>query len=120
MASNLPFEAVAVHVDTTRTNRSDGSSPWDFSDSTEVGITDAELTALALADEGEPQLGENAVPIFLDIGHYQSMLSAWYMPPTSTRHISGWRKPVVLGIVATLVVLEALGLCSIFGQVVIG
>lgn len=47
------------------------------------------------------------------------LLSSWYMP-AATRRVHGWRAVVVVGIIVVLLVLEALGLCSVFGQVVIG
>lgn len=47
-------------------------------------------------------------------------LPAWYMPAVTLRHSSGAKRALVVSIVVTLVVLEALGLCSVFGQVVIG
>ena len=83
-------------------------------------LSDEELTHLAL--EGDPWIepGEGAIPVDLAYGHLPSSLSAWYMPAVSSRRIVGWRRPVVLTIIATLVVLEALGLCSVFGQVVVG
>ncbi len=42
------------------------------------------------------------------------------MPAASASRVSGWRTPVVVTLVVTLLVLEALGLCSVFGQVVAG
>lgn len=47
------------------------------------------------------------------------MLPSWYMPALRGR-LFGWRAGVVVVIVATLLTLEILGLCSAFGQVVIG
>lgn len=120
MAANPSSTGAPIYLDMNRDQRFDGSTPWEFDSDIDVRISDAELTALALADGNEETLSEDAVPITFNLGRYPSMLSEWYMPPTSTRRLSGWRKPVVLGIIATLLVLEALGLCSIFGQVVIG
>jgi hypothetical protein len=42
------------------------------------------------------------------------------MPAATSFGLRGWKRPVLLGVVVTLVVLEALGLCSVFGQVVVG
>jgi hypothetical protein len=89
-------------------------------DPDEIGISDSELTELAFNGGSEWSLSDDAMPLLLEMGHFPSMLGSWYMPPTSTRGLSGWRRPVVLAIVTTLVVLEALGLCSVFGQVVVG
>lgn len=81
-------------------------------------VTDDELAELALADACDDQVPEDAVP--LRLGDHDGLLAPWYMPAVGTTRVSGWRTPVVLTIVLTLVVLEALGLCSVFGQVVVG
>ncbi|MCU1492956.1 MAG: hypothetical protein JWO62_720 [Acidimicrobiaceae bacterium] len=83
-------------------------------------FSDDELTALALAAEPDPVVEPDAVPIALGPRFSSSMLGAWYMPAVAMHRSSGWRRPVVVALVATLVVLEALGLCSVFGQVVVG
>lgn len=83
-------------------------------------ISDDELAELALSADPEPFLGPDAVPLRLGVAPGAATLSSWYMPAVVVQRASGWRRPVLVGIVATLVVLEALGLCSVFGQVVIG
>lgn len=85
-----------------------------------VDVTDEELTAQALAAETDAPLDADAVPLWPPQAPGAGMLGAWYMPPARTRHLYGWRRPVVIAIVTTLVLLEALGLCSVFGQVVVG
>jgi hypothetical protein len=42
------------------------------------------------------------------------------MPAPMARRAKGWRVPVVLVIVGAFVVIEALGLCNTFGQLVPG
>jgi hypothetical protein len=42
------------------------------------------------------------------------------MPTPMARRARGWRVPVVLAIVAAFLIIEALGLCSTFGQLTIG
>ncbi|HUY31105.1 MAG TPA: hypothetical protein VMV02_08960 [Acidimicrobiales bacterium] len=82
-------------------------------------MTDAELTELALAAEPDGRIDPDAVPLVLgDEGG--GLLASWYMPPATVARVSGWKAPVVVTLVVTLVVLEALGLCSVFGQVVVG
>jgi len=83
-------------------------------------ISDEELEALALAADPNETAGIDAVPFFATPAYGAHLLSSWYMPAVAMRRSSGWHKPVVIAIVATLVVLEALGLCSVFGQVVVG
>jgi len=84
-----------------------------------VRISDAELAELALAASDDGQIDADAVPLAIG-GGYGGFLGSWYMPPVTATRVSGWRTPILLTIVVTLVVLEALGLCSVFGQVVVG
>ena len=83
-------------------------------------IGDDELTALALAADPREDLSEGAVPISFVLGEATGTLSSWYMPTVAATRVAGWKRPLVVAIVVTLVTLEALGLCSVFGQVVIG
>jgi hypothetical protein len=87
---------------------------------TDDELTDAELEALALAADAEQPLADDAIPVSLFGDRVSGMLPQWYMAPVMARRVTGWRTPVVIGIVAVLLGLEALGLCSIFGQVVVG
>lgn len=81
-------------------------------------ISDAELEELALtADPGAP-LDEDAVPMTTFLGQGAGLLPQWYMPSPLVRSGARWRLPVVLVIVAAFVVIEAMGLCSTFGQLV--
>ena len=85
------------------------------------GFTDAELTALALAADPDEPLDPEAIPLSEYLGQEPGLLPQWYMPMAMARcGANRWRAPVVLGIVLAFVVLEALGLCSAFGQVVVG
>ena len=84
-------------------------------------VTDAELEALALAvDAGEP-VADDAVPIDEFLAHEQGTLPEWYMPaPWPRARARGvWARATVFGLVGTFLVLEALGLCSTYGHVVI-
>ena len=83
-------------------------------------ISDTELSELALRADPNCPITDDAVPLRLAPAHASSLLGAWYMPPLAARRVSGWRMWVMLSIVGILLVLEALGLCSVFGQVVIG
>ena len=87
------------------------------------GITDEQLTELALAAPPGSPVDVDAVPLSVYLGTLAQtggLLPQWYMPTPMARHASGWRMPVVLTIVAAFVVIEALGLCSVFGQLTIG
>lgn len=82
-------------------------------------LTDEDLTALALADAETP-LGADAVPLIAQPRSALGAFGSWYMPPPDVSRLEGWRKSIVIAVVVTLVVIEALGLCSVFGQVVVG
>jgi hypothetical protein len=84
----------------------------------EVPLTDTELEALALSADRDAPLDEDAVPITTFLGQEAGLLPQWYMPSPVVHSEARWRVPVVLVIVAAFVVIEALGLCSTFGQLV--
>lgn len=85
---------------------------------TEVGFSEAELTELAMAADPDAPMGNDAVPVSVYLGQAAGLLPQWYMPSPMARSGKRWRLPVVLAIVAAFVAIEALGLCSTFGQVV--
>lgn len=82
-------------------------------------ISDEELTALALAADPDERLAPDAVAIDLQPPIFAGALPAWYMPPVMARAAIGWRKPVVLSIILALVLIDALGLCITYGQLVV-
>jgi hypothetical protein len=84
----------------------------------EAGFTEAELTELALAADPDAPIDADAVPLADYLGQVDGLLPSWYMPTTMTRTGKSWRIPVVVAIVVAFVVIEALGLCSTFGQLV--
>ncbi len=90
-----------------------GSGP-DDDDCSE--ITDAELTALALAADPDQPLDPDAAPLSLIAGPGWSGLPSWYMPPVMMRGASRWRTGVVVAIVAAFLQINALGLCITYGQ----
>ncbi len=85
-------------------------------------ISDAELTAEALAADPNPSL-DGARPLAelsadLTVDMHASTLPSWYMPPVMSggRRLRGWRRATVFTFIAALVVIEAFGLCSTYGQ----
>ncbi len=90
----------------------------DQAESTELGFTEAELTALAMAADRDAPVGDDAVPLSVYLGQAPGLLPQWYMPSPMVRGGKVWRVPVVLVIVGAFVIIEAFGLCSTFGQVV--
>ncbi len=79
-------------------------------------MTDEELTALALAADPDAPLADDAVPFWpLDAGD----LPDWYMPVASGGVRPGWRRRVALVLISTFLLINAAGLCSTYGHVVI-
>jgi hypothetical protein len=83
-------------------------------------LTDDELTALALAADPDQPLDDTAVPLSPYATAPDGPLPMWYMPPAMSRAaVGGWRTPVVVAIVAAFLLINALGLCITYGQLVI-
>jgi len=85
---------------------------------------DEELAELALAADPDAGVPAGAVPLseFLGAagaGEGAELLPDWYMPAPAGagRPLQGWRRRVVLLIVASFVLLNAYGLCSTYGYV---
>ena len=90
-------------------------------------LDDAALTELALAADPNQPLDEDAIPVFDYLGGRPAdgLLPGWYMPapvspvPTGAAH-RGWRSAVILVVILAFVVIEAAGLCSTYGRIVLG
>jgi hypothetical protein len=80
------------------------------------GITDQELTELALAADPNEPLPEDAIAIGTYLSQIPSPLPLWYMPPVM-RSGSGrrWKTPVVLAVVSAFALIDAMGLCNTYG-----
>lgn len=86
-------------------------------------FTDAELTELALAADPDAAVAADAVPLHELMGTAEGdLLPGWYMPApmATTRLLQGWRRRVVLLIVASFLLINAYGLCSTYGYVGFG
>jgi hypothetical protein len=97
-----------------------GDSPAGGVSWTDLPLTETELTELALSADPDAPPDPDAVPMALYLGHHPGLLPEWYMPAPMIRRAGAWRVPVVLAVVAAFVIIEALGLCSTFGQLVPG
>jgi hypothetical protein len=82
-------------------------------------ITDDELTALALASDPDRPLDPDAVPLSVYLAQIPGLLPQWYMPPAMASSGSRWRTGVILAVIFAFVLIEAWGLCSTYGQVVL-
>ncbi len=82
-------------------------------------ITDAELTALALAADPDRPLDPDAVPLSVYLAQVPGLLPQWYMAPAMASRGSRWRTGVILAVILAFVLIEAWGLCSTYGQVVL-
>jgi hypothetical protein len=87
------------------------------------GISDEELTALALAADPDAPLDDGAVSLW-DVaeGDDPQLLPGWYMPPpmVGTRRLTGGRRRAALVVVISFVGINACGLCSTYGWVGFG
>lgn len=82
-------------------------------------MTDEELVEFALASDADAPIGDDAVSMFEYLADQNpSILPDWYMPAPARSTRRGWQRAVILLIVAALVVIEAAGLCSTYGQIV--
>jgi hypothetical protein len=86
------------------------------------GVSDAELAACALAADPNATVDDDAVCLWDMCGTAApSRLPAWYMPaPAGGRLRAGWRRAIIVLIVASFVAINAAGLCSTYGRVVFG
>lgn len=73
-------------------------------------ITDAELTALALAADPDAPIPDDAVPFGSHDGVGVALLPAWYMPAPAARPGRG-RRIVFAGLVCSLLVANVVGFC---------
>jgi hypothetical protein len=86
-----------------------------------IVITDEELSAIALAAEPEPAIPDDAVPLWDLLAVEEPLVSAWYMPaPARSFRLTGWRRNLVIFLVVVFLLIEAYGLCSAYGVVVLG
>jgi hypothetical protein len=85
-------------------------------------ITDDELTALALASDPDAPVADDAVS-FWDLSGMTTddVLPEWYMPLPmgGPRLRRGWRRRMALLVIISFLVIDAYGLCSTYGQIVI-
>jgi len=79
-------------------------------------VSDEELAAEAMAADPDPSL-DGALPFARMVGtETPAALPEWYMPaPMAGARVLGWRRGVVYSFIASLLLIEAFGLCTTFG-----
>jgi hypothetical protein len=84
-------------------------------------VSDEELSALALAASPDTVVDDDAVSLWDLVGHDQSLLPDWYMPPVSAgpRNHPRWRRRVALMIICAFLAVDACGLCATYGYLVV-
>jgi hypothetical protein len=95
---------------------------WPFADGEafcEGEISDEELTALALAADPDQPISVDARPWAFG-GMTPVLLPQWYMPGTLVRVNTRWRRAIVTLLVLAFAAIEVSGLCSVYGQLVVG
>jgi hypothetical protein len=79
------------------------------------GLTDEELTALALAADPHATLSEEAVPIGIHLARFGPSLPLWYMPPAVRQGGRRWKTPFVIAVVSAFLLIDLMGLCNTYG-----
>lgn len=82
-------------------------------------LTDAELSALALAADPDAVLDSDAVPLAVVLGtDSPAALPSWYMPApmSGAAPLRGWRRAVVGLVIAAFLTITGYGLCNTYGQ----
>ena len=77
-------------------------------------FTDDELADLALAADPDAPIADDAVPFGQPPAH-ESLLPEWYMPVPGSIRRTRLRVVAVVGIIASLVVVNGAGLCVTYG-----
>lgn len=88
-----------------------------------AGISDEELSALALAAGDAEIVDDDAISLWdLDPPQAHGLLPGWYMPTAAagTRRLRGWRRNVALMVVTAFLAIDAAGLCSTYGPIISG
>jgi hypothetical protein len=83
------------------------------------GISDEELTALALAADPDAPLDGDAVPLTDVVGRgAPRLLPEWYMPAPmgGAAPLRGWRRRVIGLVIAAFLLITAYGLCNTYDQ----
>jgi hypothetical protein len=86
-------------------------------DADDLAISDAELTALALAADPDGPVDPDAVPFRTDQDGRggPALLPAWYMAAPMAHAAGRGRRLVLVGIIGALLLINGAGLCVTYG-----
>lgn len=90
------------------------NDPLNGRDAHEGSVSDAELTALALAADASVPLSKDATA-WRGEAQGAGGLPAWYMPRPSARSIHGVARIAIVAVVVGFLVIDAFGLCITSG-----
>ena len=79
-------------------------------------FTDEEIAAQALAADPDLQLGDDVVPLSMHRREFGNVLPDWYMPPPSAHGPRRRNAVIATVIIASLLLVNALGLCITYGR----
>ena len=88
------------------------------SERSEGDFTDAELTILALAADPDQEPDADAVALVDDTSSLYGPLPLWYMPPLRVTKRTPLRTGIIVLIIVSFLLIEALGLSVTYGQLV--
>jgi hypothetical protein len=78
-------------------------------------IGDDELERLALAADPDEPVAPDATPLSPYPGG-DTVLPDWYIAPVRVRRLAGWHRVVIVAVIGAFLLIEAVGLCSTYGQ----
>ena len=82
-------------------------------------FTDGELTVLALAADPDQLVDSGAIPFTIDTAGGDQLLPPWYMPAPMARTRNRRQTAIAVVVVVAFLLIEALGLCVTYGQLVV-
>ncbi len=82
-------------------------------------LSDEDLEALALGANPDDPLASDAVPLVMQPGDPDGLLPSWYMPGAIKVSTNRWWRAIALVLVLSFLVIEAAGLCSTYGSLVV-
>jgi|GEM_PF-1182413 len=84
-------------------------------------LSDAELTEMALAADPDTPVADDAACVWDLAADGEQLLPQWYMPPPMAGALSArrWWRWVAIAIIVAFLAIDAYGLCSTYGEVLL-